>query len=108
DDDADPGREAEKIIISNTIDWDGLYLRADLHSVRPQLAKLLNMVAGDLVPAEFREKLNKRYQANLLDQIGYAAGFLEVRQILDKLGIRLPLFWRFLIRNRTTHSTTII
>jgi hypothetical protein len=79
--------EAGKIIEGHQIDWDELYLRADLHSVRPQLAKLLDKVTGDLVPAEFREKLNNRYQANLCDQIGYAAEFLRVRKMLDEAGI---------------------
>jgi hypothetical protein len=95
DDKAAALEEAEEMVTSGNVDWDELYLRADLHSVRPQLAILLNRLAADLVPEDFREKLNNRYQANLYDQISYAAEFLRVRQIFHEAGIRIIPFKGF-------------
>lgn len=95
DDSVNAIKEGGRIISSNIINWDDLYLRAELHSVRPQLALLMNKVTNDHVPAGFREKLNKRYLANLYDQISYAAEFLQIRKMLDDTGIMAVPFKGF-------------
>ena len=55
-------KTAEDIISGNDISWDDLYYLAELHSIRPQLAKLINRVDPSLVPEEFRQKLNLAHQ----------------------------------------------
>lgn len=87
DDPADAVRETERIIKSNQIDWDDLYTRADIHSVKPQLAQLMGKVAPVLVPDDFRERVNYAYQQNLYDQLSYTAEFIKVRKFLYGEGI---------------------
>lgn len=96
DDPGDTILETERIIKTNQIDWDDLYYRADIHSVRPQLAKLISKVDPVLVPDNFREKLNDAYQKNLYDQLSYSAEFLNIRKFLEEENIpAIPFkgFW---------------
>jgi len=80
-------REAERIIRGGMVDWEELYDIADAHSVKPQLAQMINGITPDLMPDSFREKINSAYQKNLYSQLGFAAGFLKIKNLLEQEGI---------------------
>ena len=61
DDDAMIVVEAERIIRGGGIDRERLYARAELLSVRPQMAKLVSILPPGTVPDSFRTRINKAY-----------------------------------------------
>ncbi len=79
--------KAEKIIRGGGIDWERLLVRADLHSVRPQLAKFLAILPAEMVPESFRIRINKAYLDTVHDQITYAAEYLKINRLLTAEGI---------------------
>jgi hypothetical protein len=88
--------EAKRIILGGGIDWERLYHRADLLSVRPQMAKLLSVLPYEAVPDSLRTRINKAYLDTVHDQISYAAEFLKIQSLLLADGIpALPFkgFW---------------
>jgi len=87
--------EAEEIIRGGGIDWDRLYRRADLHSVRPQLAQLVSILPQEAVPENFRVRINKAYLDTVHDQISYAAEFMNVKLMLEREGIMTVPFKGF-------------
>lgn len=87
--------EAEEIISGGGIDWDRLYQRADLHSVRPQLGQLTASMSTGLVPDDFRSAIEKAYHYNVTDQISYLAEFLRVSRLLEQEGIMIVPFKGF-------------
>jgi hypothetical protein len=78
---------AERLIVDGGIDWERLYARADLLSVRPQLAKLVDLVPAGLIPDWFRARINKAYLDTVHDQISFAAEFLKINNLLKAEGI---------------------
>jgi hypothetical protein len=95
DDEEDTLKSAEEIITGNEINWDDLYSEAELHSVKPQLAKLISSLDTTLVPEEFRVRLNLAHQANLYLQMSYASEFIRLNKILNESGILVVPFKGF-------------
>jgi hypothetical protein len=91
--------EAEKVFGSGLVNWDLLYRSADMHSVRPQLAQMVAVLSPGLVPVEFRARVNKAFQDNLLDQISYVAEYMRVNRVLEKEGITAVPFKGFRLAN---------
>ena len=87
--------EAEDFIKEGSVDWSRLYRRADVHSVRPQLAQLTEQVSPGLIPGDFRVLINKSYHDNLFDQISYLAEYMRVSQMLEREGIIIVPFKGF-------------
>jgi len=87
--------EAIRIINDYKIDWDFLYRLAADHSVRPQLAKLMNSLPSGLLPEELMQRLENEYQTNLYDQLSNASEFIKVYNILKNSGIRIVPFKGF-------------
>lgn len=87
--------EAERITGSDSVDWDELLARSDLHSVRPQLARMISGVDEGVVPAGFREKISNEYQENLVRQLRFVSEFFRIRKILDEAGISMVPFKGF-------------
>ena len=89
--------EAREIISGGGIDWERLYSRADLHSVRPQLAKLAERLSVGLIPVGFLARINKAYLDTVHDQVTFAAEFLKINSLLVAEGIpAVPFkgFWQ--------------
>lgn len=78
---------AEGLIQGGGIDWERLYVRADLLSVRPQLAKLIDILPAGLIPDSFRARINKAYLDTVHDQISFAAEFMKINSLLAFEGI---------------------
>jgi hypothetical protein len=95
DDQSGSVREANKIIEGNHIDWDELYRSSDIHSIKPQLAKLSGEISPSLVPGSFKEKINDAYHQNLVDQLRYTDEFFRIRYMLEKAGIQIIPFKGF-------------
>jgi hypothetical protein len=88
-------REAEKIISGNEVDWEYLYAIANVHSVKPQLAKLIEMVSSEILPGTFRERLNDACRQNLFNQLSYVLEFFRVKNFLEESGIQIIPFKGF-------------
>jgi hypothetical protein len=88
-------REAEKIISGNEVDWEYLYAVANVHSVKPQLAKLIGKISTEMIPSGFRERLNDAYRQNLFNQLNYVDDFFKVRNFLEDAGIQIIPFKGF-------------
>lgn len=89
--------EARTLISNSQADWDDIFERAAMHSVRPQLAMLAGKLEADLIPAVFREKISKAYQENQLRQLRNTGEFFRIRQILVENKIRVIPFKGFWI-----------
>ena len=88
--------EAEKLVVrGGAIDWSRLYTRADMHSVRPQLAQLTARLTTGLIPDDFIARIQKVYQDNLVDQISYMAEFMKIKGMLEQEGIVIVPFKGF-------------
>lgn len=87
--------EAEKIIADNDIDWEKLYLFADIHGIKPQLAKLAGQSRQGAFPADFCARLNEDVSWNLVNQLNYFREFLAVRDLLAGEGIDIIPFKGF-------------
>jgi hypothetical protein len=88
--------EAEKLVIRDgAIDRTRLYRRADMHSVRPQLAQLTAGFTPGLLPDDFITRIQKSYQDNLVDQISYLAEFMKIKGMLEQEGIVIVPFKGF-------------
>jgi hypothetical protein len=87
--------EARRIIEGNQIDWEDLYRRADIHSVKPQLSKLLGEISPSLVHESFKEKINDACRQNLFNQLRYADEFFRIKCTLEKAGIQIIPFKGF-------------
>lgn len=85
----------EEFIRRNDILWDDLFYSAELHSIKPQLAKLIKRVDKSLVPEEFIQKLNREHQEVLIRQMSFVAEFLRIKQILVDAGIVIVPFKGF-------------
>jgi hypothetical protein len=92
-------RTAEEIISGNEINWDDLYSGAELHSVMPQLAKLISRADPSLIPEEFSEKLNLAYRENLYRQMRFASEFLRISNVFSDAGIMVVPFKGFWFAN---------
>lgn len=92
---ATAAEEAGRIIGSHRIDWDDLFFRADIHSIKPQLAKLLSCITEPLVPAIFLEKIRSAWKQNLYEQLNYVAEFFEIIAMLREAGITAVPFKGF-------------
>jgi hypothetical protein len=78
---------AERLIRNGGIDWERLYCRADLLSVRPQVAKLVALLPAVLIPDGFRARIDKAYLDTVHDQVTFAAEFLKINSLLMAEGI---------------------
>ena len=78
-----PGRSSVKEGLTGR----GLYTRADLLSVRPQLARLVAILPVELIPDGFRARINKAYLDIVHDQVSFAAEFLKINSLLTAEGI---------------------
>ncbi len=88
--------EAEKLVVrGGAIDWSRLYTRADMHSVRPQLAQLTARLTTGLIPDDFIARIQKVYQDNLVNQISYVAEFMKIKGMLEQEGIVIVPFKGF-------------
>ncbi len=87
--------EAEGLISRSDIDWELLYLYADSHSVKPQLAVLISMIRTDLVPNDFRKKVADASRQNLVDQLDHLKEFFRVMRRLAGEGVAVVPFKGF-------------
>jgi len=95
DDQAAAVEEARRIISGHKIDWDDLFLRADMHSIKPQLAMLLSGMTETVVPAVFSEKIGDARRQNLYEQLSNVAEFFEIISMLREAGITAVPFKGF-------------
>lgn len=95
DDQAAAVEKARRIISGQKVDWDDLLLRADMHSIKPQLAMLLSGMTEPLVPAVFSEKIGNARVQNLYEQLSYVAEFFEIISMLREAGITAVPFKGF-------------
>ncbi|NSW94703.1 MAG: nucleotidyltransferase family protein [Bacteroidales bacterium] len=87
DDHEDAIGNALNIILSNKINWDELYARADLHSIKPFVAKIINKLPPLSVPENFRDRINEAYRENLYHQLRNTAEFFRIKDTLENEGI---------------------
>jgi len=92
--------EAEKIIRSTDINWELLFQYADGHSVKPQLAGLVAIIRQDLVPDDFREKVDDARRRILIDQLDHVSEFFRVRKRLTDEGITVIPFKGFWLADK--------
>ncbi len=83
---------AERLLHDNPIDWEELFLRAEINAVKPQLQKLLKQLRPGLVPAQLLEKLQVASRENLYQQLQNIAEYFQVKEQLDSAGIPAVLF----------------
>jgi len=101
DDSAAAATEAERIISAGAVDWDDLLIRAELHSIRPHLGKLLLNVSSEKVPDYVSDNLNEYNCQNLLRQLRNITEFFEVKKLLDEKGITAIPFKGFWLAHKT-------
>ena len=87
--------EAEGLISRSDINWELLYLYADSHSVKPQLAVLISMIRTGLVPNNFRKKIEDASRQNLIDQLDHVSEFFRVMRRLAAEGVTVAPFKGF-------------
>lgn len=87
--------EAEGLISRSDINWELLYLYADSHSVKPQLAVLISMIRTGLVPNDFRKKIEDASRQNLVDQLDHLKEFFRVMRRLVGKGVAVVPFKGF-------------
>ncbi|HHV03343.1 MAG: nucleotidyltransferase family protein [Bacteroidales bacterium] len=87
--------EAGLLVSSGGVDWDELYRLAELHTVRPQLAKLISTIDTAGVPEGFLIKIGEAYKDTLHSQLNFAAEFLKIRGMLVSERIEIVPFKGF-------------
>ncbi len=87
--------EAGLLVSSGGVDWNELYRLAELHAVRPQLAKLISTIDTVGVPESFLTRIGKAYRDTLHSQLNFAAEFLKIRGMLASEGIEIVPFKGF-------------
>ncbi len=97
DDREDVLNTAEKIISGYEISLEDLYCLAELHSIIPQLAKLISRVDKSLVTEDFKQRLNLAHKEILLRQMSFASEFIRLRMVLKDAGILAVPFKGFWI-----------
>jgi hypothetical protein len=95
----DAKQTSEKIISGNDINLDDLFFVSEQHSIKPQLANLINRSDSSLIPKEFREKINLEHRGNLCHQMNFVAEFLRIRKLLNDAGILIVPFKGFWLAN---------
>ena len=78
-----------RVLLAETLDWDGLISAAEVHSLTPLLERNLRAVAPGLVPPAHLERLtainreNAFHSLTLIAELVKIAGALEPRQIVS-------------------------
>jgi hypothetical protein len=86
---------AKKLLKDHQVDWEELYLRAEMNAVKPQLHRLLKQFNPGLVPESFLEKLGLAVRENLFRQLQNTAEYFRVKEHLDAAGVTAVLFKGF-------------
>ncbi len=85
-------QDVEQLLANNEIDWEEMYLRAEMNALRPQLYKLLKQLSPGLVPEPFLAKLSAAVRENLLHQLQNTAEYFQVKEMLEAAGVSAILF----------------
>lgn len=87
DDEASALIETRRIVSNETIDWDNLFLRADLHQIKPQVSIMLSKLYLESVPASAMKRFKEAHRENIYQQLRNATEYFRVKERLDKEGI---------------------
>ncbi len=87
--------DTEKLLKQQKIDWEEIYLRAEMNAIRPQLYNLLKQLSSGLVPEPFIEKLGLAVRENLFHQLQNTAEYFQVKEQLEAAGVTAVLFKGF-------------
>ena len=88
--------KASNIIANNRIDWDELYLRAEINCIKPQLWRLLHKISSPAIPEKIILKLATENRENLYKQLQNVSEYFQIKKLLDEAGIpAIPFkgFW---------------